>query len=159
MHILGKVGQWFSKYREYTVGPHRTWSGVATFGLVLVFLLTFAAGVGATNGRVLGPEAVNISSVTAGTSGILHHMGLSNRPARDRLGTVLQDQPRSNPARHHHSLATALATAESFTFNGKTAVTSYDRYRKDDKDGWIWGNSARFSTEQQRSLEATVRLR
>lgn len=52
-----------------------------------------------------------------------------------------------------------LASTESFRFDGQTAATAYECYRKDDKDGWIWDNSTLFSIEQQQSLEAAVRSR
>lgn len=71
-------------YNEFIIGPRRTWSGVTTFSLVVMFLLTFAAGMGAMNGWVLGPQAICFPSITVGASGLVHHLGQSNTPVRSR---------------------------------------------------------------------------
>lgn len=46
-----------------------------------------------------------------------------------------------------------LTSTDCFSFNGKTA---HDQYQKHGRNGWILGNSALLSKEQQHSLEDTV---
>lgn len=52
-----------------------------------------------------------------------------------------------------------LVSMESFTLDGKAAVTSHERYQNDEGGVWIWGNSALMNDEQKPSLQATVQAR
>lgn len=101
------------RYNECAIGPRRTWSGVATFGLMSTFPLAFTAGAGATNGPILGPKVVGLSSFAMGATGLLHHADQWNEPpriGRVRLPLIEEDR-RHSAHRTRPSLAHALATA------------------------------------------------
>lgn len=53
-------------------------------------------------------------------------------------------------------MVTALVSVESFTFNGKTVFTAYERYQKDTDGVWIWGHNTLMSNHQKASLQGTA---
>ena len=56
-------------------------------------------------------------------------------------------------------LSHALASVESFSFDGKMAATAHERYEKDKDGGWIWGHAVAMSPERMAELQTVVRQR
>lgn len=116
-------------YKEYAVAPRRTGSGLATLGLIIAFVLEFAVGAGATNGRIWGLRIIMeplLFSTTMNFGRFAHWDGMRLSLLRESSSTCHKP---------HLSLAAALVSSESFSFDGRTAVASYDRCQKDSKGG------------------------
>lgn len=58
-------------YVHHVVGPRRTWSGLATFMMMVTVVLDLAAGAVVTNMMVLGADTVGVSTYTFGATGLL----------------------------------------------------------------------------------------
>lgn len=136
------------RYNEYVLGPMGTWSGIATFGLMIAFVLAFSIAVGATHCRILGSEAVGLSAFAFGATSLLNHADDWNVPplGRPPRFSPVDEGPPITPETHT-GLAAVLASMDSFNFNGRTAVAAYEWCSKDSKDGWIWGNSPLMTEE------------
>lgn len=122
-------------------------------------------GVGATNGRVLAPEAVSFLTYVVSTPGLLHHVDRwSGSPPRQERHAPISHTlliRGANPSSwaRAQSLAAALVSTESFTFNGKIAETAYTQFQKDIDGGWIWGSNVLMSDNWKDSLQTAVRSR
>jgi len=109
-------------YQARVVGPARTLTGVATFCVMVTVALALAAGAGVTNGSVVGPDCIGLPLFTMSTSaGLFWKTGF--RSVFSNPGGQPPD-PGQHPNRRC-SLATALASTESFRFDGRTAVTQH----------------------------------
>lgn len=122
------------------VGLHRTWSGLATFTVMITIVLP--AGAGTTNGRVLGADAVGVSMYKP--TGLLMHLNpwrvnVRQEPSRTRTPPKAEHPPTAP------GVSRALVGVETFSFDGKAAVTAHENYDKDKEGGWIWGNCSRMS--------------
>lgn len=117
---------------------------------MIAFVLTFEVEAGATNG-ILDPETVprmlseppasNHADRWAFQSQGRHSASPSERESGN---TYLSPRP---------SLAVALVSSEPFIFDGRTAVTAYGCYQKDNKGGRVWGNSIPMTEGQQHALQ------
>lgn len=142
------------------------WASVHLAGSSHVRLdVASAVEAGATNGGVMGPEAVSCPTYKFDTTGLLQHVdgspGSSPRRELHSPGSCtlsLEGTSETNRARSP-SLAAALVSLESFTFDDRTAVTAYERYLKGADGGWTWGNSALMNDKQKVTLQITVHSR
>ena len=142
-------------YQRRLLSLGRTWPGFSTFSLVATLLIALAVGTGATAGLSAGATGVEVAMHAVGTGGLLANAAWqselpprSSRPRSDEDGRV-----------YSPGLSSALASVESFAFDGKVAVTAYERYKKDEDGGWIWGNSMHLNAAQRVELQAVVRKR
>ncbi|PNH10576.1 Retrovirus-related Pol polyprotein from transposon [Tetrabaena socialis] len=130
----------------------RSWTGLLTFALTLFLLSSFTIHVGATHAQNTGVNGVTLTSQLLATGGLLCSSAAGPVPRTAVPGLPNWPPP---PA----SFAAALASVDSFSFDGTTAVSAYEKYHKDEDGGWVWGNSQHLSVEQQASLQAVVRQR
>lgn len=114
---------------------------------------------GATNAHVMGSDAVGLTTYTFGSSDLVNADQWPGSPPREQHRPRVLPDATNISIRKTPSLARALVSVESFTFDGRAAVTAYERSHKDEEGGWIWGNSLLMSNEQNWSLGATVRSR
>ncbi|PNG99631.1 hypothetical protein TSOC_014587, partial [Tetrabaena socialis] len=141
------------KHEPHTSVPRhackgRSWTGLLTFALTLFLLSSFSIHVGATHAQNTGVNGVTLTSKLLASGGLLcsSTAGPVPRTAVPGLPNWLPP-PASFPA--------TLASVDSFSFDGTTAVSAY----KYEDGGWVWGNSLHLSVEQQASLQAVVRQR
>ncbi|PNH00704.1 hypothetical protein TSOC_013459, partial [Tetrabaena socialis] len=133
----------------------RSWTGLLTFALTLFLLSSFSVHVGATHAQNTGINGVTLTSQLLATGGLL-----CSSASRVRSGQAVPGLPDWHaPGPHSASFATALASVETFSSDGRTSAAAYERYHKDEDGGWVWGNSQHLSANQQASLQAIVRQR
>ena len=123
-------------YAEHRTCKGRSWHGLATFTLLSALLFAFTASAGATQACVTGATGVELAAHALGTGGLIANVS-GQHGLRQQRGPGQPEDDRI----YAPNLASALASVESFSFDGKVAVTAYERYQKDAEGGWIWGNS------------------
>ena len=135
----------------------------ASFGLVVSLLFTFAAGAGAMQGALWRNDFAFVPSNIITTGGvILQHSGggsFPHAPLDPGYDPWASCDPGDYSSWRTRGHAAAVTSVGSFTPEGMSAATAYQRYEKDADGGWIWGNSSLFDDSSFTTLKETVRSR
>ncbi|GIL94242.1 hypothetical protein Vretimale_493, partial [Volvox reticuliferus] len=111
-------------------------------------------------GHVTGSHGVELATHAAATGGYMLRQTGWDCTAPNRAvphGQAAVDAGRQ--VRWDSDPSSALASVASFTPEGNSAATAYERYQKDAEGGWIWGNSITLDTTTNAALKEAVRVR